>query len=112
MPRFEEFPLQIAQSNGTPGAPQRCRNLEHMCLQIGGNMLGCTLKVQGTANDVDWTDLAIDGVTSPITDVELTCELKLDDFCYVLSQIRIWTFIWGGAPTATLVGRNAETYPR
>lgn len=112
MPRFEPFPLQIAQSNGTPGAPQRCRNLEDMCIQIGGNMLTCSLKIQGTANDVDWEDLLIDGVSSPITDIELTCELKTGGYPYVLSQIRIWTMIWGGAPTATLVGRNAETYPR
>jgi len=114
MPRFEPFPLTIADSNGTPGSPQRCQNLEDMCVQIGGNMLTCSLRIQGTANDVDWADLDIDGITQPITDVTLGCELKKDGHPYVLSQIRIFTQVFGvaAAPTAVLVGRNAETYPR
>lgn len=114
MPRFEPFPLQIAETNATPGPAQRCKNLEKMCVQIGGNMLTCSLKIQGTANDVDWDDLDIDGVSFPITDVTLGCELKKDGHPYVLSQIRIFTVTFGvsAAPTATLVGRNAETFPR
>jgi hypothetical protein len=112
--RFESIPLQIAESNGTPGPPQRCKNLEDMCLQIGGNMSTCSLRVQGTANDVDWAFLDIDGVSFPITDITLSCELKKDGHPYVLSQIRMFTVIYGvsAAPTATLAGRNAETYPR
>lgn len=112
MPHFESHDLVIAESNSTPGPPQRCKNLENMCLHIGGNMSMCSLRIQGTVNDVDWAELDIDGVSSPITGITLSCELKKDGHPYVLSQIRIYTQSWGGAPTATLAGRNAETYPR
>lgn len=114
MPRFERYKLEIAETNGTAGAPQRCDNLGCLCLQLGGNMLTASIRIQGTSNGVDWANLQIDDVIQPITDETITCSLALDGHPYLLKAIRLYTVTFGvsAAPTGTLVGRNVETFPR
>lgn len=102
MPAFRQYPLTIpAVQEAGPAFP--CRNLRYKWVQIGGTMGGGrNLVIEGTMDDVDWEPVN-GGITST----------GAYHVCQTLSKIRIRVATVGsGNTTATLVGRDQETFPR
>ncbi len=63
---------------------------------------GRNITIEGTMNDADWLPIN-GGITST----------GLYQVCQTLSQVRIYMNTLGsGDTTATLVGRDVETFPR
>lgn len=103
MPAFRPYQLQVPTTGSTAGDPFPCRNLDQKWVQLGGTMAGGrNITIEGTMNDVDWEPIN-GGITAT----------GLYPVCQTLSKIRIYMNGLGtGNTTATLVGRDAETYPR
>ena len=102
MPAFRKYELEVPATQ-TTGKEFPCRNLDQKWVQIGGTMGGGrNLRIEGTMDDVGWEEVN-GGITA--TDLYPVCQ--------TLSKVRIRTArVGSGNTTATLVGRDVETYPR
>lgn len=103
MPAFRDYKLQVPTTGSTAGQAFPCHNLDQKWVQIGGTIGGGrSVRIQGTMNDTDWQDVN-GGIGSK----------GLYPVCQTLSQVRIFMGTLGtGNTTATLVGRDVETFPR
>jgi hypothetical protein len=102
MPAFRKYSLEV-KTTASAGTPFPCRNLDQKWVQIGGTMGGGrNLRIEGSMNDVDFEEVN-GGITAT----------GFYPVCQTLSMVRIRTALAGsGNTTATLVGRDLETYPR
>jgi hypothetical protein len=102
MPAFRDYNLNVP-ATATAGTPFDCRNLDQKWVQIGGTMGGGrNIRIDGTMDNVDWQEIN-GGITAT----------GFYPVCQTLAKVRIRIASLGtGDTTATLVGRDAETYPR
>lgn len=103
MPAFRDYKLTVPSTPNTDGPSFPCHNLDQKWVQIGGTIGGGrSLVIQGTMNGDDWEPVN-GGITS----------LGIYPVVQTLAKVRIrMNNLGSGNTTATLVGRDAETFPR
>jgi hypothetical protein len=100
----QTFSLDIKTDGTGAGTPRTCKDLLDKWVQIGGDMSGFTLAIEGSINGTEFV-----AVVANITAVGIY------SVPHGIVDIQINTIVDGGeppdVPTATLFGRNAETDP-